>query len=204
MAGVDGLIVVAPTGLEARAARRAMPGVRVLRTGVSLSLLPHGAASLAGTLVTCGVAGALVPGVPTGAVLVPLRVLRPDGRLLECDPGLVSALAAAARRLGHEPDLGTMATTRDLAVGAGRAALAARGCVGADMETGLLAAERVASIRVVLDTPERELHPSWGRPLTVLWHPAAWPQLPWLAAEGPRCARLAAEILAEALSAAGL
>jgi hypothetical protein len=196
---VDGLIVVAPTRLEARAARRAMPGVRVVRSGVSLARLPHRGASLAGTLVTCGVAGALLPGVPTGAVLVPRRVLRPNGRLLECDSLLVMALAAAARRLGHEPDLGTMATTQDLVLGAGRAAWAARGCVGADMETGLLEAGRVASIRVVLDTPERELHPAWGRPLTALWHPAAWPQLPWLAVEGPRCARLAAEILAEAL-----
>jgi hypothetical protein len=67
------------------------------------------------------------------------------------------------------------------------------------METGLLGAERVASIRVVLDTPERELDPAWGRPLTVLWRPAAWRQLPWLAVEGPRCARLAAEILSAAL-----
>jgi hypothetical protein len=71
------------------------------------------------------------------------------------------------------------------------------------METGLLGADRVASVRVVLDTPDRELDPAWGRPLTALWHPAAWLQLPWLAAEGPRCARLAAQVLAAALSAAG-
>jgi hypothetical protein len=205
MAGVDAgpLIVVAPTGLEARAARRALPGVRVVRSGVSLSRLPHAGASLAGTIVTCGVAGSLVPGLATGAVLVPRRVLRPDGRMLECDAGLVSALAAAARRLGHEPEMGPMATMPELVVGAARAAWAARGCVGADMETGLLGGERVASIRVVLDTPERELDPAWGRPLAVLWHPRAWPQLPWLAAEAPRCARLAAEVLAAALSAGG-
>jgi hypothetical protein len=96
-----------------------------------------------------------------------------------------------------------MATTATLTIGAERAAWASRGCVGADMETGLLGADRVASVRVVLDTPERELHPAWGRPLTALWHPSAWSQLPWLAAEGPRCARLAAEVLAVALSGAG-
>jgi len=193
------LIVVAPTGVEARAARRALPGVRVLRSGVSLSRLPHAGASLAGTVVTCGVAGSLRSDLPTGTVLVPRRVLRPDGRVLECDAELVAALAAAARRLGREPELGDMATTTTLVVGAERAALAAGGCAGADMETGLLGAARVASIRVVLDTPERELDPAWGRPLTVLWHPAAWAQLPWLAAEGPRCARQAAEVLAAAL-----
>jgi 4-hydroxy-3-methylbut-2-enyl diphosphate reductase len=200
MAGTD-MIVVAPTGLEARAVRRALPGARVVRSGVSLSRLPHAGASLAGTVVTCGVAGSLRPGLPTGTVLVPRRVLRPDGRVLECDAALVSALAEAARRLGHEPDLRDMATTAALVVGAERAAWAARGCVGADMETGLLGAERVASVRVVLDTPERDLDPAWGRPLTVLWHPAAWSQLPWLASEAPRCARLAAEVLATALGA---
>jgi 4-hydroxy-3-methylbut-2-en-1-yl diphosphate reductase len=205
MIGADGgrLVVVAPTGLEARAARRALPGVRVVRSGVSLRRLPHAGASLTGTLVTCGVAGSLRPGVPTGTVLVPRHVLRPDGRLLECDAALVAALAAAARRLGHEPELGTMATTPTLVLGAERAAWAERGCVGADMETGLLGGGRVASIRVVLDTPERELDPAWGRPLTVLWHPAAWAQLPWLAAQGPRCARLAAEVLAAAVTAPG-
>jgi len=191
---------VAPTGLEARAVRRALPSVRMVRCGVSLSRLPHRGASLAGTVVTCGVAGSLRAGLPTGTVLVPRRVLRPDGRVLQCDPALVAALASAARRLGHEPEQGTMATTPVLVVGAERAAWAARGCVAADMETGLLGTGRVASIRVVLDTPERELDPAWGRPLTVLWHPAAWAQLPWLAAEGPRCARLAADVLAAALS----
>jgi 4-hydroxy-3-methylbut-2-en-1-yl diphosphate reductase len=199
MIDVGELTVVAPTGLEARAARRAMPGVRIVRSGVSLSRLPHAGASLTGIVVTCGVAGSLRSGLPTGTVLVPRRVLRPDGRALECDAGLVAALAAAARRLGREPDESPMATTPTLVVGAERAAWAARGCAGADMETGLLAGGRVASIRVVLDTPERELHAAWGRPLTVLWHPGAWPQLPWLAAEAPRCARLAAEVLAEAL-----
>jgi len=202
-ADVGQLIVVAPTGLEARAARRALPGARIVRSGVSLRRLPHAGASLSGTVVTCGVAGALVPGLPTGTVLVPRRVLRPDGRRMDCDAALVALLAAAARRLGREPDLGDMATTATLTVGAERAAWARRGCVGADMETGLLGAARVASIRVVLDTPERELHPSWGRPVTALWHPAAWSQVPWLAAEGPRCARLAAAVLAAALSGAG-
>jgi hypothetical protein len=55
----------------------------------------------------------------------------------------------------------------------------------------------------VLDTPERELDSAWTRPLTVLWRPAAWPQLPWLLVEAPRCARLAADVLAEAFVSAG-
>jgi len=195
--------VVAATRLEARAVRRELPAARLVWSGVALSRLAGGAAELTGTVVTCGVAGSTRPDVPTGTVLVPRRVLRSDGCELGCDPALVEALAAASRRLGLEPELGAMATTEALAVGAERAVWAARGCAGMDMETGLLRADRVASVRVVLDTPERELHAAWGRPATVLWRPAAWGQLPWLATEGPRCARLAARVLAAALSGYG-
>lgn len=194
-------MVVAPTRLEAREARRALPAVRVVRCGVSCSRVPPADPALSGTVVTCGVAGAVRPELPVGTVLVPERVLRPDGGAIECDRALVAVLSAAARRLGLEPVTAPMATTRELVTGAGRAALAERGCASADMETGLLAARRLASIRVVLDGPEHELHDAWGRPARVLWTPAAWPQLPWLAAEGPRCARLAARVLAAALSA---
>jgi hypothetical protein len=196
-------LIVAPTGAEARAVRRTLPEARVLHSGVSFSRLPHGAASVSGTVVTCGVAGALRAGLPTGTVVVPARVMRPDGEVLECDQALVSVLAAGARRLGHEPQMGMMATTSLLTVGAERSVWAAKGCDTADMETGLLNGPNVASVRVVLDTPERELHPAWGRPLSVLLRPAAWRQLPWLAAEGPRCARLAAQVLAAALTGAG-
>jgi hypothetical protein len=38
-------------------------------------------------------------------------------------------------------------------------------------------------------------------PLSSGWHPRAWRQLLWLAADGRRCARLAAQVLAEALRA---
>lgn len=183
--------------------RRALPRARVLRAGMALSRLPAGGASLSGTVVACGVAGSLLAGVPTGTVLVPRRVLRPDGSWLDCHPALVDALAAAARRLGHEPEQRPMATTAELVVGADRGTWAARGCASADMETGLLQAERVATVRVVLDTPERELHPAWRRPAGALWRPAALAQLPWLAVESWRAARLAAGVLAAALRSAG-
>ncbi|HSR24032.1 MAG TPA: hypothetical protein VLW53_10810 [Candidatus Eisenbacteria bacterium] len=195
--------ILAATGLEARAVRRTLPRARVVRTGMALSRLPAGDVSLAGAVVACGLAGSLRAELPAGTVLVPRRVLRPDGRWLECDPALVESLAAAARRLGHEPRLGPMATAETLVTGAARRAWAARGCLGVDMETGLLQVERVATVRVVLDTPERELHPAWRRPVTALWRPAAWAQLPWLAVEARRCARLAAGVLAAALSAGG-
>src|SRR5438128_964496 len=156
--------LVVATGLEARAVRRALPAASVLLAGVALSRLPAGR-SVTGAVVTCGLAGGLRDDVPTGAVLVPRQVLRPDGETLDCDPAFVDALTAAARRLGHEPEQAPLATTAELVVGRARAEWAARGCAGADMETGLLsAADRVATIRVVLDTREHELDPAWRRP----------------------------------------
>jgi 4-hydroxy-3-methylbut-2-enyl diphosphate reductase len=193
------VLVVAATRLEAGAVRRAHPGATVVLTGVGLSRLPAGGEPRAGVVISCGLAGSVLAGVPTGTVLVPGVVVRPDGTELVCDSRAVAALRSASRRLGREPEPGPMCTAARLVTGAERARLAASGCVGVDMETGLLRAERVAAVRVVLDTPERELDPGWARPLTALLRPAAWSQLPWLLANSGRCARLAAGVLAAAL-----
>jgi hypothetical protein len=195
-----GLTVVAATGLEARAVRRALPGVRVVRAGVGLSRLAgRGAVGGGGAVVACGLAGSLRADLGTGTVLVPDRLHGPDGSQRACDRALVAALVAGARRLGLEPERGPLVTTPALVVGPAREAWAARGCVAVDMESGLLEAERVAVVRVVLDTPGRELSTAWLRPAAALLRPAAWRELPWLAREGPRCARLAAAVLAAGL-----
>jgi len=94
-----------------------------------------------------------------------------------------------------------MLTSLTLITGAERTVWAGRGCLAADMETGLLEVERVASVRVVLDTPERELSAAWQHRVRAIWVPRAWAELPWLLREGPRCARLAAEVLALAFPA---
>jgi 4-hydroxy-3-methylbut-2-enyl diphosphate reductase len=192
--------VLAATRIEARAVRRALPGARVVRVGVALSRPATDA--LDGPIVTCGLAGSLRSDVPTGTVLIPSVVLRPGGGTLVCDSALVAALTAGARRLGLTPDCRPLVTSRTLVVGRERQAWAERGCAAADMETGLLHAARLATVRVALDTPERELSGAWQRPATALWRPRAWTELAWLAREGPRCARLAAEVLAAALSGA--
>jgi 4-hydroxy-3-methylbut-2-enyl diphosphate reductase len=195
------LTVVAATGLEARAVRRVLPDVRLVRAGVGLSRLAGGgAAGPSGTVVACGLAGSLRAGLSTGTVLVPERLCGPDGGERACDAALVAALAAGARRLGLEPERGPLGTSAALVAGPAREAWAARGCVAVDMESALLEAERLAVVRVVLDTPERDLSTAWLRPATAWLRPAAWRELPWLAREGPRCARLAAEVLAAGLS----
>jgi len=189
--------VVAATGLEARAVRRAAAGVRVVEGGVALRRLRDAAPAAA--VVTCGVAGALRIGLPTGSVVVPDRVLRPDGEWLTCDPAFVEAFAAAARRLGIEPETGALATTRSLLTGVAREHWARRGCVAADMETGLLRAPRVAAVRVILDTPDHEISGAWRRPFVALLLPSLWGQAIWLAREAPRCAARAAAVVAAAL-----
>jgi hypothetical protein len=189
--------IVAATRLEARAVRRAVGAARVVRAGVALSRLR---APLEGAVVTCGLAGALRPGLGTGTVVVPWSVLRADGSVLACDPELAAALASAALSLGLPLEQAPLASGDELIVGEARWRWARRGCAAADMETGLLTAERVAAVRVVLDTPERELAAAWRRPTQALLSPAAWRELPWLAREAPRCARLAAGVLAAALA----
>jgi hypothetical protein len=195
------ITVVAATRLEARAVRRAVAGARIVEAGVGLGRLR---APVAGdAVVTCGLAGALRSGLPTGSVIVPDRVLRPNGDWLECDPGLVQILAAAAQRLGMEPERGPLATATALVLGPARERLARRGCVAVDMETGLLTAPRVAAVRVILDTPDREISEVWRHPALALLRPAAWGQTAWLYREAPRCAARAAAILAAALRSLG-
>ena len=163
--------ILAPTFLEYWAVRR------------HTRTLPHAHTSWAGMrlarwkgtpqnsiVVVCGLAGALAPGLPPGTVLIPDRVGLADGSIMHCDPVLVQALVAAARNLHFRPDTGPMLTARSLIVGGDRHDWYQRGFVAADMETGLLAGQnlRVATIRVVLDSPEHGISQDWLRPARAL------------------------------------
>ena len=79
-----------------------------------------------------------------------------------------------------------------------REAWASVGFAGVDMETGLIDAPRIAAVRVVLDTPQRELSAEWVEPLRALRSPRNWPQLFWFARNAPRFARRAAQVVAAA------
>ena len=179
-------------------ARTELPGMRVIEAGVALARPPAG--GYGECAISCGLAGGLQAQLPTGSVLIPRNVERDDGTALACDPELVAALLEGARTLGLVAHDDPMLTSRVLLHGAARTAAGARGFTGVDMETGAIVAPRMAAVRIVLDTPQRELSPVWLEPLRVLWHPAAWRDLPWLAREGPRCARLAARVIAETFS----
>jgi hypothetical protein len=195
----DDLTIVTATALEAKAARRALPGFRVVEGGISLAQLRAvGGLGSATTIVSCGLAGGLHARHPSGTVLVPRVVRRPDGTTLRCDAEMTDALAEAARRLGYEPVHDPLLTSVTIVRGPERGAWAASGFSGVDMETGLLEAPRIAAVRVILDTPARELNADWLRPVRALSDPRNWPEAIWLAREAPRYARRAAEVVAAA------
>ncbi len=182
--------------MEARAVRRFVSsGVHVVESGVAL----RGQSDVAGDLaISCGLAGGLRPDLPTGTVLVPERVLRPDGSEMQCDEPAVNALTNAALQFGHRVVRDPLVTSHTFVYGEERAIWAARGYAGVDMETGLLRGSRIACVRVILDTPKREISPAWLQPARAILQPRAWRDLPFLMREGPRCSAVAAQIAAAA------
>jgi hypothetical protein len=187
--------ILAPTLLEYRAVRRTLADADVRWAGVSLARWKR--ARDGSIVVVCGLAGALTPGLLPGTVLIPELVGLPDGRTVYCDVELVHALVAAARTLGFEPDTGPLLTAPSLVVGAARQEWAERGFVAADMETGLLAERhlRVATIRVVLDSPDHGISRQWLRPAGALLRPRLWGELFWLCRAAPPYALRAARVL---------
>lgn len=192
------ITIIAATGLEAQAVRREAPSLRVVESGVALSKIDS--SDFGGAVVSCGLAGGLLPELGTGTVLVPRQIVRPDGSVDACDATLQQALMQSARRLGYEPIEEPVVTSTTIIRGAERAQYAQRGYAGVDMESGLLNATRIAVVRVILDTPQHELSAAWLRPTLALMNPLLWPEAMWLARTAPRCARIAARIIAAAVS----
>ncbi len=193
------LTVIAATALEARAVRRVCRQLAVVESGIALAKLDR--SRLTDSVISCGVAGGLSAELPTGAVLIPREVARANGERLACDASLQRALVESSRRLGFEPVEAPMLTSAGIVHGADRARFSQRGYTGVDMESGLLTAPRIAVVRVILDTPQHELSAAWARPASALLNPFLWPQAVWLARNAPRCARVAAHIICEALEA---
>ena len=190
------MYVVTATAAEARAARRVLAAdVNVVEGGIALRRRSR----FDTAAISCGLAGGLQRGVTTGTILIPDAVRTPDGRETLCDAYLTRALRDAARELGYESLDAPMLTSEDLIHGTARETWAAQGFAGVDMETALIEAPRVACVRVVLDTPEREISPRWLYPATAMLYPQAWRDLPFLIREGPRCAARAADVIAAAL-----
>lgn len=179
--------------------RRRVPAVRVVMGGVSLVTLR--AAVTTPVALSVGLAGGLDDALAPGTVVVPERLAGSDGELIETDAAWTAALGAASRRLGLPTTGGALITTAEVVTGAARRGWAARGYIAADMESAAIArlAPAVAVVRVILDTPGREISPIWRQPARAALRPGLWRQGFWLARTAPRCALRAADVLAEAL-----
>jgi hypothetical protein len=191
--------ILAPTFLEYWAVKHILPQAHVSWTGVRLARWKE--ANQGSIVIVCGLAGALTPNLQPGTILVPEMVGLADGNVLQCDPALVQALTSAAHSQGYRPESGPLLTASSMIVGDARHYWYKRGFVAADMETGLLAGKnlRVATIRVVLDTPEQSLSSDWLQATRALLQPKLWRQLIWLSLVAPRYALRAAHILSECL-----
>ncbi len=193
--------IVAATTLEARAVRRHAPAARIVESGVGLARLR--AVTIDNVAISVGLAGGLREDVPTGTLVIPSAVATNDGTAIACDPEWTARLRAAAAHLGLAFLDAALLTSDALVVGAARATWGARGFAAVDMETARIPAPAIAAVRVVLDTPQRELSPDWLDPSRAMLRPRNWGQMFWLAREGPRCADLAARVLAAALDEQG-
>jgi 4-hydroxy-3-methylbut-2-enyl diphosphate reductase len=153
-------------------------------------------------ILLCGLAGSLVADLPPGRVIIPETVGLPDGRRFPSHPGWVEALRAASDRLGLTVDTGPLLTAPVLVTGAERAVWAAQEYRAADMEAGLLLAQgrQVASVRVILDSPDTSISDRWERPIEAVLRPDLWREMLWMVRHAPRYARLAARIVRQALT----
>ncbi|MBV9660156.1 MAG: 4-hydroxy-3-methylbut-2-enyl diphosphate reductase [Acidimicrobiales bacterium] len=148
------------------------PTARVVRTGAGpvrarraaqalLSSGPVCSGTGPAALAVAGLAGGLREGLAPGTVVVADQVLGADGTvvaMIESAPMVASEL----RRRGLPVTIGAVVSTQDLVTsGARRAELAGLGAVAVDCETAYLLSPGwpvpTAVVRVVVDTPEREL-----------------------------------------------
>ncbi|HEU5329947.1 MAG TPA: hypothetical protein VFU78_17800 [Thermomicrobiales bacterium] len=198
-----GVTVFTATGLETWAARRRLPpGIRIEHTGVALRAWSPRHAQ---PFVSCGLAGGLDTALAPGTIVIPTWVGLPTGERLHCHALLVAALVTAACRLGYAPVTAPLLTTPRIVTGAARWEWYTRGYAAADMETGLLLSWRPdgAAVRVILDTPARDLSPAWTHPLWALCAPRHWPEAVRLGLAAPAYALRAAAVVAEALRTIG-
>ena len=172
--------MVVATRLEAWAAARLLPPDVIWRCGIGARRLPG--IDQAPLLISCGLAAGLRPDVTPGAVLVPGAVAWLGGPHIPCDLEMLARLRDSAHRLGFEVVTDALVTVDRLVRGADRETWADQGYVGADMETARLmgGGRRVAAVRIILDTPLRELAVRNGL---------------WLARWGPVYARRAAAVV---------
>ena len=183
MADVDAgnarLLVIAPLRIECAAVRRGLPEALVLRSGMGAararSTALVAARIPADAVAVAGFCGAVGGGMCAGDVVIASEVRGPAG-VTACESGPV--VDALASRGIARIRVGPVASVDHLVRGAERGVLAGEGALAVDMESAWLAPAAAgrpfAVLRVVIDTPAREIY----RPLaTLVGGLAAWQAL---------------------------
>jgi 4-hydroxy-3-methylbut-2-enyl diphosphate reductase len=168
---VSDLLIAAPLRLEAtmirvgmrRTSRSSTLTVRVRQTGMGPGRARKAAAELADdparALLVMGLGGGLDELGEVGDAVIADAVLGPDGERVTCAGA--KDLAAALLSGGMTVRRGVVASVSRLAMGETRKRLRESGAIAVDMESVWLAAaarERpFAVVRIISDTPEREL-----------------------------------------------
>lgn len=169
-----GIVVALPAearclGLRARRTGlfRLTDAVDVALCGMGAEAAARAAATLsargAGALLSYGTAGALAPGVPPGQLLLPARVLTPEGHTHSVDPGWHQALGALLRSARPMPDSLLSVAAPVVSVAAKARLRAGSGAGAVDMESAAVAevAGReglpFAVLRTVVDAAEHTL-----------------------------------------------
>jgi 4-hydroxy-3-methylbut-2-en-1-yl diphosphate reductase len=157
------LLVLAPMAVEARAIRAGAPWSRVEKIGMgprrarAAAQLTH-RGDQRGALIA-GVCGALDPRLEPGDVVLASELRTADQTLPCPDPTI---LAGVLRRGGMRVHVGPIVSSSGLVFGERRRELAQSGPLAVDMESAWLAADaraqRLTTLRVVLDTPRYEIH----------------------------------------------
>jgi hypothetical protein len=173
-------------GVEAWGVRRRARQVRVVQVGIG----GRPPAGMPGIVISAGLCGGLLPEQTPGTVVIPTQVVDESGVTHACDPGVVAALERAADYLRLPVTSGSLISTSGMVTGAARGTWAGRGHVAVDMESAAAAesAMRFAVLRVILDTPSRELSAAWAEPARAIRQPSNWSEAIWLGINAPRFA----------------
>jgi hypothetical protein len=180
------VVAVCAMGVEAWGVRRRARHVRVVQVGIG----GRPRTALPGIVISAGLCGGLLPGQTPGTVVIPSQVVDERGVIHPCDPGVVAALTQAARYLRYPVADGSMISTSAMVTGSGRETWASRGHVAVDMESAAVAESttRFGVLRVILDTPTRELSDAWAAPARAIRNPSNWGEAVWLGVNTPRYA----------------